>query len=207
MDEENCSHGANGEIGVEMFSRKSLPRYTKQTVTVNGQQQEVYVYNEEGKVYDAANQMYRDDDESRRNTLYTLGNVEINEAVLKDESILPMTTKTGDADFDRAFAMVDAWTQSFAKLNPYTADVDYQTYYTQLIGSVANLGSIYKAAETALDTTTSYLDNQRQKVAGVSSDDELTNMIRFQSAYNASSRYFTVVSDMLEYLVSQLGSR
>ena len=86
----------------------------------------------------------KDDDESRRNTLYTLGNVEINEAVLKDESILPMTTKTGDADFDRAFAMVDAWTQSFAKLNPYTADVDYQTYYTQLIGSVANLGSIYK---------------------------------------------------------------
>ena len=85
--------------------------------------------------------------------------------------------------------------------------MDYQTYYTRMIGNIANLGSVYKSSEQALDTTTSYLDNQRQKVAGVASDDELTNMIRFQSAYNASSRYFTVVSDMLEYLIGQLGTR
>ena len=75
-----------------------------------------------------------------------------------------------------------------------------------MLGDIANLGSVYKASEDALDTTTTYLDNERQKVAGVSSDEELTNMIRFQSAYNASSRYFTVVSDMLDYLLAQLGT-
>ncbi len=194
LDEDNCSYGANGEIGVELFSRKAIDRYTKQTLTLeDGTTAEYYVYNEE--------------DPNSTNTLYTLGNVKINDDVLKDESILPMTTKQGDADHDRALALVNAWTSSFARLNPVDAsDVDYQTYYTQMLGDIANLGSVYKASEDALDTTTTYLDNERQKVAGVSSDEELTNMIRFQSAYNASSRYFTVVSDMLDYLLAQLGT-
>ncbi len=194
LDEDNCSYGANGEIGVELFSRKAIDRYTKQTLTLeDGTTAEYYVYNEENP--------------NSTNTLYTLGNVKINDDVLKDESILPMTTKQGDADHDRALALVNAWTSSFARLNPVDAsDVDYQTYYTQMLGDIANLGSVYKASEDALDTTTTYLDNERQKVAGVSSDEELTNMIRFQSAYNASSRYFTVVSDMLDYLLAQLGT-
>lgn len=195
LDEDNCSYGSNGEIGVELFSRKAVERYTKQTLTLDdGTTKEFYVYNEEN--------------ENSRNTMYTLGNVEVNQDVMKDETILPMTTIQGDADYQRAFDMVDAWTKSFAKLDPVdTAPVDFQTYYTQMIGNIGNLGSVYKASEDALDTTTTYLDNQRQKVAGVNSDEELTNMIRFQSAYNASSRYFTVVSDMLEYLLSQLGTR
>lgn len=195
LDTDNCSYGAHGEIGVEMFSRKAVPRYNVQTLTLaDGTTGEFYVYNEEN--------------ENDRNSMYTLGNVEINEDVMKDESILPMTTLQGDADVDRALAFVNAWTNLFAKVDPIdAAPVDYQTYYTQMIGDIANLGSVYKASEEALDKTTIYLDNQRQKVAGVSSNEELNNMIRFQSAYNASSRYFTVVSDMLEYLLSQLGTR
>jgi flagellar hook-associated protein 1 FlgK len=48
-------------------------------------------------------------------------------------------------------------------------------------------------------------DNQRQTVVGVSSDEELSNMIRFQHAYNASSRYINTVSEMIEYLINKLG--
>ena len=33
---------------------------------------------------------------------------------------------------------------------------------------------------------------------GVSSEDELSGMIRFQNAYNAASRYITVIDEMLE---------
>lgn len=195
LDEENCAYGANGEIGIELFSRKAVDRYTKQTLTLeDGTTKEFYVYNEEN--------------ENSRNTMYTLGNVDINPDVMKDESILGMTTAQGDADYDRAFALIDAWTQSFAKVDPVdTAPVDFQRYYTQMIGNIGNLGSVYKASEDALTTTASYIDNERQKVAGVSSDEELSNMIRYQSAYNASSRYFNVVSEMIEHLLGQLGTR
>ena len=39
---------------------------------------------------------------------------------------------------------------------------------------------------------------------GVSGDEELTNMIKYQSAYNASSRYINVISEMLEHIINTL---
>ncbi|MCH5254164.1 MAG: hypothetical protein J1F41_04505, partial [Lachnospiraceae bacterium] len=39
----------------------------------------------------------------------------------------------------------------------------------------------------------------------VSSDEELTNMIMYQNAYNASSRYINVISEMIEHIVTTLG--
>ena len=50
----------------------------------------------------------------------------------------------------------------------------------------------------------SSIDNQRNQIIGVSSDEELTNMIKFQSAYNAASRYITVISEMTELIVTGL---
>lgn len=194
LDEENCSYSAEGEIGIELFTRNGYERYTKQTLSLaNGETKECYVFNEEI--------------EGQRSTLYTVGNVSINDRVMQDESLIPMTTETGDADYGRAFELIDAWTESFAKTSPEsTAMVDYQTYYVQMVGNIANLGSVYNASSEALTSTTTYLDEQRQQVAGVSSDEELTNMVKFQSAYNASSRYFNVVDEMLEHLIAQLGA-
>ena len=51
---------------------------------------------------------------------------------------------------------------------------------------------------------TDSLNNQRMEVAGVSSDEELTNMIKFHHAYNAAARYVNVVDDMLEHLLTRM---
>ena len=48
-------------------------------------------------------------------------------------------------------------------------------------------------------------NNQRLQSEGVSSDEELEKMIKYQQAYNAASRYVNVVSEMLENLVTSLG--
>ena len=53
--------------------------------------------------------------------------------------------------------------------------------------------------------TVDSLFNAREQIIGVSSDEELTNMIMFQNAYNASSRYINVVSEMLEHILTTLG--
>ena len=47
-------------------------------------------------------------------------------------------------------------------------------------------------------------NKQTNKTIGVGSDDELTDMIKFQNAYNASSRYINVVSSMIDYLLNSL---
>ena len=48
-----------------------------------------------------------------------------------------------------------------------------------------------------LNNTVTTVDNKRQQVIRVSSDEELTSTIQFQNAYNAASRFMNVVSDMI----------
>ena len=55
-----------------------------------------------------------------------------------------------------------------------------------------------------LTTTTASLENSRQQIMGVSSDEELTKLIKYQSAYNAARRYMTVISQMTELIVTGL---
>jgi len=50
------------------------------------------------------------------------------------------------------------------------------------------------------------LETKRQMVMGVSLDEEMANMIKFQHAYNSAARYITVVDEMLNTLVNRLGT-
>ncbi|AIQ14818.1 flagellar hook-associated protein FlgK [Paenibacillus durus] len=56
--------------------------------------------------------------------------------------------------------------------------------------------------ETSLTTA---LQMQRQSVSGVSMDEELSDMIRFQQAYNASARVMTSVDEMLDKVINSMG--
>ena len=49
------------------------------------------------------------------------------------------------------------------------------------------------------------LENKREMVMGVSLDEEMTNMIRFQHAYNSAARYITAVDQMLDTLINRVG--
>lgn len=49
------------------------------------------------------------------------------------------------------------------------------------------------------------LENKRQSVSGVSLDEEMTNMIKFQHAYNASSRYITTIDETLDMIINRMG--
>ena len=77
-------------------------------------------------------------------------------------------------------------------------------YYTELVDQVANAGSLYENMINHQETLTNEIDGGRQGICGVSSDEELTNLIKFHAAYNAASRYITVVDQMMEHLVTRL---
>jgi flagellar hook-associated protein 1 FlgK len=44
--------------------------------------------------------------------------------------------------------------------------------------------------------------NQREMVSGVSLDEEMTNLMRFQKSYSAAARVVTMIDSMLESLLS-----
>lgn len=50
------------------------------------------------------------------------------------------------------------------------------------------------------------IENERQSIMGVSLDEEMTNMIKFQQAYNASARMVNVIDEMIDLVVNRLGT-
>jgi flagellar hook-associated protein 1 len=47
--------------------------------------------------------------------------------------------------------------------------------------------------------------DRRQSIEGVSMDEEMTNLVRFQRGYQAASRAFTTMDDMLDQLINRTG--
>lgn len=47
--------------------------------------------------------------------------------------------------------------------------------------------------------------NRRVSMSGVSQDEELSNMVRFQHAYNASARMMTTMDEMLDVIINKVG--
>lgn len=83
--------------------------------------------------------------------------------------------------------------------------VCFKDYYKNLVSQLANTGQVLRAVQDNQMVATDALAYAREEIVGVSSDEELTNMIMYQNAYNASSRYINVVSEMLDHLLTTLG--
>jgi flagellar hook-associated protein 1 FlgK len=49
------------------------------------------------------------------------------------------------------------------------------------------------------------LSTKRDSVSSVSLDEEMTNMIKFQHAYNAAARSMTVMDEMLDRIINNMG--
>jgi flagellar hook-associated protein 1 len=83
--------------------------------------------------------------------------------------------------------------------------VNADEYYRSIILDTGNRGaeaeSIYMNQQELVHSS----DNYRQSIAGVSMDEEMTNMMKFKFAYNASSRVMNVVDEMIEQVISRMG--
>ncbi len=72
-------------------------------------------------------------------------------------------------------------------------------------GLVTQIGSDVQSANSSQTTQQSLLTaigNQRESVSGVSLDEEMTNLMTFQQAYQASARMMTAIDDTLQTLIS-----
>jgi|SRR5690554_158708 len=73
---------------------------------------------------------------------------------------------------------------------------------------IAKLGVDANQADNALTNQTmlvNHLYNRQQSVAGVSLDEEMANMIKFQNSYNAAARIMTTLDETLDKLINGMG--
>ena len=82
---------------------------------------------------------------------------------------------------------------------------DADKRYQQLVTRMGNEVSQAARAEATAQVLTDNLSDRRESVSGVSLDEEMTNIIRFQRAYQASARAMSTTDEMLDTLINRAG--
>jgi flagellar hook-associated protein 1 FlgK len=147
---------------------------------------------------------------------FTSGNaaqsIKVNQVIL-DDSTKIAAGKTSGASGENANAqeLADLRKKSFSEYSSLSADEkaklsgSLDSYYSGIIG---RLGVDSQSAKKDLKNSLILADSveqNRQSVSAVSLDEEMTNMIKFQHAYNASARNITVVDEMLDKIINGMG--
>lgn len=155
-------------------------------------------YNEDGT--------YMEEEDGVHEKLYTIDNLQINQLLLQQPTLLGFVKEDESVDFDTMTAMKAAFMAENNVLNPTVKkQSSFMDYYGDLVSQVANTGSVYGSILTNQQETVDSTFSAREQIIGVSHDEELTNMVKYQNAYNASSRYINVIDEMLEHILNTLG--
>lgn len=198
FDVENAPVGVDESStpGTELFARKTYKRYMEaQDITLA-----------DGTVLEGA-MIYNWEDPTDNYSLYTLGEIEVNSLLIENKSRIPVIANNNTGDYDMAMLndLLTKWQEPFATLSPNALTYNnFNNYYTQFIGEIATKGDEYGILADNQECMVKSVDDKRLGKTAVSSDEELTYLIRYQHAYNASARYITVVDEMLEHLILRL---
>lgn len=78
-------------------------------------------------------------------------------------------------------------------------------YYSGIVSTVGNDVSAGSAELSSAQAILTQLQDQNNSVAGVSLDEEASNMVQYQNAYDAAAQVVTTINDML-YTVINMGN-
>ena len=141
------------------------------------------------------------------NTLYTTANMIVNPDLVKSPSLLKFINGEKKEDYATAKLLQDVFTDEEYVLNPNNTNrCNVLDFYSNIVDQISIGGSVFKSYYDNQTTTVESTEYKRQQVVGVSDDEELNNMIKFQNAYNASSRYINAIDEMIEHIINTLGA-
>ena len=144
-------------------------------------------------------------DLSKRGTLFSVANLVVNEELMQTPTKLGFVKPDGSVDYESANKLKELFSNADYNLNPYAGTkLNIKGFYSALVSQVANDGAVIKSVRDNEQLTVDATESARQQIIGVSTDEELSNMIRYQNAYNANSRYINVINEMLEHLLNAL---
>lgn len=129
----------------------------------------------------------------------------VNPLIVADSDLVAAagSPATGAADGNTAKAIAELKNQVITTGFPNSTTID--GFYSAIIGKV---GIDAQEANNLLETKkylVNQVENRRQSVSGVSIDDEMTEMIKYQHAYEAAARSITVMDQVLDKIINGMG--
>jgi len=136
---------------------------------------------------------------------YTAGNeaasLAINPAIGTNASLVVVAATAGaPGDTSIAAKIADLRTSSIFGTGAQTpADA-----YASLIGQIGSDSKQASEMSGNQDLVLQQLSNRRESISGVSLDEEATDVMRFQHAYDASAKVISVINEMLDTLINKM---
>ena len=78
----------------------------------------------------------------------------------------------------------------------------FNDFYNEVVTDVTARSQKVENELTYTTNILTQLENQRTSQAGVSLDEELSNLIKFQQSYNAAAKCITVIDEMLDKIIN-----
>lgn len=124
-----------------------------------------------------------------------------------------ITEKDGSYSFDDvnnagALALGNMRSEYFS-FGEFTAEAEAETHsfagkYAAMVGDLGSIRKRNTDSTIAQQAAQSFIEDVREGVSGVSLEEELTNMIKFQRAFQASSKMVMVADELMNTLLSMV---
>jgi flagellar hook-associated protein 1 FlgK len=150
-------------------------------------------------------------DENGQPMVITAANIAIVQALKDDPNLLAASDSQediGNGEEGNGKNALNLAKVQFKALDQPGYDLGGATLETYYQGVIGQLGVVGRQAENNTINSATLLgavEHRRASISSVSLDEELTDMIRFQQAYNASARMITVVDETLDKIISGMG--
>jgi flagellar hook-associated protein 1 FlgK len=103
-------------------------------------------------------------------------------------------------DNSKAIEITDLQYQLTMSANTAT----FNDYFSSLIRDVGNEVIKSDSYYGQQDKMVAYLDNYRESISGVSLDEEMINLIKFQNAYTAAAKLITTADELMESVLKMI---
>ena len=139
-------------------------------------------------------------------SLYTMGNVVINPALLRQggSSLLALSRSGDESDNVVLQELIQKWSSEFINFGDGQAR-SIDGFYRRIVERMAVETQRFGRGLDATVDEILELDNRRLSISGASVDEEMSNMIRFQHAYNAAARVLNTIDSMIDRIINGTG--
>jgi flagellar hook-associated protein 1 len=123
--------------------------------------------------------------------------IDINSAIQADVNMIAASADGSSGDNGVAVAIANVINDNILKGNT----ISPAQFYAGLVSSLGTSINASQNTNTSQQLIAAQLDNQQSAVSGVSIDEETTNLIKFQRAYQAAARVVSVVDEMFQTII------
>ncbi|GBF10536.1 flagellar hook-associated protein FlgK [Tepidibacillus sp. HK-1] len=89
--------------------------------------------------------------------------------------------------------------------NAVSGEGTFDEYFRSMVGQLGVKAQEATRQAENQKVLVEQVDSRRESVSGVSLDEEMANLIKFQHAYNASARMITTIDEMLDKVINGMG--